>query len=93
MQGPGSDFDAAVLGLAGDLELGHLPQLVRLAGLRPEGGSERLVRLIEDSVPATFLYHARGVQGMNRRVQGVQMDLRGELVTLSRWWVRGAGGP
>jgi len=93
VQGPGSDFDAAVLGLAGDLELGHLPQLVRLAGLRPEGGSERLVRLIEDSVPATFLYHARGVQGMNRRVQGVQMDLRGELVTLSRWWVRGAGGP
>ena len=93
VQGPGSDFDAAVLGLAGDLELGHLPQLVRLAGLRPEGGSERLVRLIEDSVPATFLYHARGVQGMNRRVQGVQMDLRGELVTLSRWWIRGAGGP
>jgi hypothetical protein len=38
-------------------------------------------------VPAVFLYHARGVQGINRRVRGIRMDLRGELVTLSQWWV------
>jgi hypothetical protein len=61
--------------------------LLELAGLRPEGDRERLVRLFADSLPAVFLYHARGVQGMNRRVRGVHMDLRGELVTLSRWWV------
>jgi hypothetical protein len=24
---------------------------------------------------------------MNRRVRGVTMDLRGELVTLAEWWV------
>ena len=87
VQGNAPDFEAAVLGIPGDLGLGHLTQLVDLAGLRAEGGHERIVRLIEDSVPATFLYHARGVQGMNRRMRDVHMDLRGELVTLSRWRV------
>jgi peptide/nickel transport system substrate-binding protein len=43
--------------------------------------------MIQDSVAAAFLYHARGVQGINRRVKGITMDLRGELVTLSQWWV------
>jgi len=87
VEGPSHDFDAAVMGISGDLALGYLTRLVALAGLRPVAGSENIVRLIQDSVPAVFLYHARGVQGMNRRVHGVQMDLRGELVTLSQWWV------
>jgi len=87
VQGPSHDFDAAVMGVSGDLALGHLARLVTLSGLDAQGGSGRLVRLIQDSVPAVFLYHARGVQGMNRRVHGVRMDLRGELVTLSQWWV------
>ncbi len=85
--GPAHDFDAAVLGFSGDLGLGHLSRLVALAGFRPQGGNEELLRLFRDSVPAIFLYHARGVQGVNRRVKGIEMDLRGELVTLSRWWV------
>ena len=89
VQGPAHDFDAAVMGIPGDLALGHLSRTVALAGLRAEGGSAHLVRLIHDSLPAIFLYHARGVQGMNRRVQGVRMDLRGELVSLSDWTVRG----
>jgi peptide/nickel transport system substrate-binding protein len=87
VQGPSHDFDAAVMGIAGDLELGHLPRLLDLAGLRPDGDRERLLRLFADSMPAVFLYHARGVQGMNRRVRGVRMDLRGELVTISQWAV------
>jgi peptide/nickel transport system substrate-binding protein len=87
VEGPSHDFDAAVLGFSGDLGLGHLARLVTLAGLRPEGSSDQLLRLMRDSVPAVFLYHARGVQGINRRVQGIRMDLRGELVTLSQWWV------
>ncbi|HTL06132.1 MAG TPA: ABC transporter substrate-binding protein [Gemmatimonadales bacterium] len=89
VQGPTHDFDAAVMGVQGDLALGHLARLVDLAGLRAGGGPERLVRLIADSLPAVFLYHARGVQGINRRVQGVRMDLRGELITLSQWSVSG----
>ncbi|MGQ0703377.1 MAG: ABC transporter substrate-binding protein [Gemmatimonadales bacterium] len=88
VQGRSPDFDAAVFGISGDLGLGHLNQVVSIAGLRAEGRSERLGALILDSLPATFLYHARGVQGMNRRVQGVRMDLRGELVTLTQWTVK-----
>ncbi|HVE77354.1 MAG TPA: hypothetical protein VNA89_00705, partial [Gemmatimonadaceae bacterium] len=36
-------------------------------------------------MPAVWLYHARGVQGISRRLGGVVMDLRGELATLDRW--------
>jgi len=42
-------------------------------------------RIVARELPITFLYHARGVQGVNRRVHGVTMDLRGELPTLQRW--------
>ncbi len=42
-------------------------------------------RLVARDLPITFLYHARGVQGMSRRLHGVRMDLRGELATLARW--------
>jgi len=42
-------------------------------------------RLVARDLPISFLYHARGVQGMNRRLRGVRMDLRGELATLQRW--------
>lgn len=87
VEGPTHDFDAAVMGVSGDLGLGHLAPLLTLSGLRPDGDGEKLVRLVGDSVPAVFIYHARGVQGMNRRVRGVRMDLRGELVTLVEWWV------
>ena len=87
VEGPAHDFDAAVLGVSGDLGLGHLARIIGLAGLRPEGSSEMLLQQIQDSVPAAFLYHARGVQGINRRVRGIRMDLRGELVTLAEWWV------
>jgi peptide/nickel transport system substrate-binding protein len=85
VQGSRPDFDAAVMGIPGDLALGHLSRLIRISGLPATQGKDRHERLIQDSVPVTFLYHARGVQGMNRRVQGVVMDLRGELVTLSQW--------
>lgn len=87
VQGPAHNFDAAVMGVPGDLGRGHLGPLVALAGLPGEGDLERMMQLLTDSVPALFLYHARGVQGINRRVKGVHMDLRGELVTLSQWWV------
>ena len=42
-------------------------------------------RIVARDLPISFLYHARGVQGMNRRLRGVRMDLRGELATLQRW--------
>lgn len=87
VQGPSHDFEAAVMGIPGDLGAGHLARLLALSGLRADGGRERLLRVINDSTPAVFLYHARGVQGINRRVRGIHMDLRGELVTLPQWHV------
>lgn len=91
VEGSSHAFDAAVMGVSGDLGLGHLGRIITLAGMRPPGMTAEQVRLLTDSLPAVFLYHARGVQGINRRVQGITMDLRGELVTLSRWWIKEAG--
>lgn len=87
VQGPTHDFDAAVMGIPGDLGAGQLARMLALSGLRSDGPRERLIRVFNDSTPAVFLYHARGVQGVNRRVKGVRMDLRGELVSLSDWHV------
>ena len=87
VQGPNHDFDAAVMGSAGDLELGQLAPLLRTAGMAASGSRTELLRRISDSVPVAFLYHAGGVQGMNRRVAGVHMDIRGELATLHEWRV------
>ncbi len=87
LYGPAHDFDAAVLGIPGDVGLGYLGPLAALAGMTPLKEPSATARLFADSVPVAFLYQARGVQGMNRRVHGVQMDLRGELVTVHDWWV------
>jgi hypothetical protein len=64
-----------------------LTTLAELAGLVVPDDPARAQRLLRDSLPVAFLYHARGVQGMNRRVQGVRMDLRGELPTVAQWWI------
>ena len=81
------DFDAAVLGISGDLGLGYLGSILDLSGLPAAGSGRELLPVFADSVPAAFLYHARGVQGMSRRMQNVAMDLRGELATLTQWRV------
>jgi peptide/nickel transport system substrate-binding protein len=85
--GPLHDFDAAVLGVPGDAGLGYLVPLADLAGMKCPAGSDEAQRFFVDSMPVAFLYHARGLQGMNRRVRGVTMDLRGELATVHDWWV------
>ena len=81
------DFDAAVLGIPGDLGLGYLGPLAALAGLDLPPDPAKSQRMFADSLPVAFLYHARGLQGMSRRVHGVTMDLRGELPTVQDWWV------
>ena len=85
--GPAHDYDAAILGIPGDLGLGYLGPLAALAGMTAPRDPAAAERMFADSVPVAFLYHARGVQGMNRRVRGVRMDLRGELVTVHDWRV------
>ncbi|HEX7023288.1 MAG TPA: ABC transporter substrate-binding protein [Gemmatimonadales bacterium] len=90
VEGPSHQFEAAVLGMAGDPGLGYLGRILSLSGLAAGGTTDEQLRRIADSLPAVFLYHARGVQGINRRIGGIRMDLRGELVTLPRWTVSGA---
>ncbi len=85
--GPAHDFDAAVLGIPGDAGLGYLGPLAQLAGMTAPAGAAAAQQFFADSVPVAFLYHARGLQGVNRRVRGVRMDLRGELPTVHDWWV------
>jgi peptide/nickel transport system substrate-binding protein len=85
--GPAHDFDAAVLGIPGDLSLGYLRPLAALAGLDAPADPAAAQRMFADSMPVAFLYHPRGLQGMNRRVHGVTMDLRGELPTVQQWRV------
>ncbi len=83
--GPRHDFDAAVLGIPGDLGLGYLTPLAELAGLRAPSDPAAAQRLFADSLPVAFLYHGRGLQGLSRRLRGVRMDLRGELPTVAQW--------
>jgi hypothetical protein len=40
---------------------------------------------LDTLAPATWIYHARGLQGVSRRVRDATMDLRGELVTVHDW--------
>lgn len=84
---PARNFEAALLGIPGDLGLGYLGPLATLAGLDAPDDPRAAQRMFADSVPVAFLYHSRGLQGMNRRVRGVTMDLRGELPTVQQWWV------
>jgi peptide/nickel transport system substrate-binding protein len=85
--GPERDFDAAVLGISGDLGLGYLQSLAETAGLEAPEDPAAAQRFFADSAPVAFLYHAAGLQGANRRVKEVEMDLRGELPSVQRWSV------
>lgn len=84
--GPRHDFDVAVMGIPGDPFLGYLAPIVTLTGLEapPDPAIEQ--HLFADQAPVAWLYFARGLQGMNRRVNGVIMDVRGELVSVAQWW-------
>lgn len=84
--GPRHDFDVAVMGIPGDPGLGYLAPIVALTGLPAPADPAAEQHVFADQVPVAWLYLARGVQGMNRRVHGVTMDVRGELVTVAQWW-------
>lgn len=42
-------------------------------------------RILAHDMPVSWLLHLQGVQGLSGRLRNVEMDLRGELATLSRW--------
>ena len=88
VSGAGHDFSAAVMGIPGDPGFGFLQRVGELTGVPVPADLDAAQRVLAEQLPVVWLYHARGVQGMNQRVQGVQMDVRGELPSVTRWHVR-----
>ena len=91
-----SMFDSRLAGGALDYAGFHTPRLDSLlarARTAPRD-ADRLAawhdvqRELSREMPVAWIYHARGVQGLSRRLDGVRMDLRGELATLAKWRVR-----
>lgn len=88
-----SMFDSRLSGGALDYAGFHTARLDGLlSNARGASGDEQrrnawleVQRELAREMPVAWLYHARGLQGMSRRLHGVQMDLRGELATLSEW--------
>ena len=88
-------YDSRLAG--GTLDYGgyHRPRLDSLFGRTREAADTLRLRVAWQDVqrelaremPAAWIYHSRGVQGVSRRLDGVVMDLRGELATLSAWHV------
>jgi len=93
-------YDSRLAGGALDYGGYHTPRLDSLlsrARAAPDGATARdawlaVQRELVEQAPAVWVYHSRGVQGLSRRLHGVRMDLRGELVTLHDWSAAAGGG-
>jgi peptide/nickel transport system substrate-binding protein len=46
-------------------------------------------RALRRGEPTAWLYHARGLQGVARRITNVRIDLRGELAGIADWRIAG----
>lgn len=92
----GAMYDSRQHGGALDYGDYHTPQLDSLFAETRVASAATLPNLwraiqteLMNAMPAVWIYHARGVQGIALRMQGVRMDLRGELVSVKEW---SAGG-
>jgi len=75
-----------------------LDRLLALAAAAPDADARAeawrdVQRQLLRELPAAWVFHSRGVQGLSRRLHGVTMDLRGELATVTSWRVDGADAP
>ena len=90
-------YDSRLAGGALDYGGHHTPRLDSLLLRAREAGDpatqrdawHAVQRELARDMPAAWLYHSRGVQGASRRLTGVTMDLRGELVTVAGWSLAG----
>ena len=88
-----SMFDGRLAGGALDYAGYHTAALDSLfrqvTGAETEAGLsnawQRIQSRLAAEVPVSWVYHARGVQGLSRKLQMVRMDLRGEMATLVEW--------
>jgi peptide/nickel transport system substrate-binding protein len=85
-------FDTRFAGGALDYSGFHEPRLDSLfAAARGAPDAEArarwtdVQRALDFARPVAWIYHARGIQGASRRLEGVTMDLRGELATVAAW--------
>lgn len=86
-------FDSRLAGGSLDFAGFHTPALDSLFMAVDRASAEAALgaawaevqRALARDTPVAWIYHARGVQGVSRRLQGVTMDLRGELPTLVQW--------
>ncbi len=72
-----------------DPELDRLIDTLQLVVDREEAiplWREYQYRLIEVQ-PYTYLYHIERLAGLNRRLQNVQLDARGEWTNIREWWI------
>jgi peptide/nickel transport system substrate-binding protein len=91
-------FDSRMAGGALDYAGFHTPELDALFASVASAATDadvaaawqRIQHALAAEMPVSWIYHARGVQGVSRRLTGVRMDLRGEMATLAGWSLRGA---
>ena len=72
-----------------DLELDRLIDTLQTVVDREEAiplWREYQYRLLEVQ-PYTYLYHIERLAGLNRRLQGVVLDARGEWMNIKDWWI------
>lgn len=92
-------YDSRMAGGALDYGDFHSPRLdavlARAAGAADDSIRADAWRAVQRSLlremPAAWVFHSSGVQGLSRRLTGVTMDLRGELATVALWGVDGDG--
>jgi peptide/nickel transport system substrate-binding protein len=90
-------YDGTLRGGALDYSGFHtatLDSLFRRVRAAPDPGALRdawaaVQRELAREMPAAWIYHSRGIQGVARRLGNVTMDLRGELPTVARWTTTG----
>ena len=47
----------------------------------------RYQELIVEHQPYTFFYYPQRINGINRRLRDVEMDVRGEWINIHEWWI------
>ena len=55
-----------------------------------ETATDALQELLVDEQPFTFLYQLERLEGLNKRIRGAVLDVRGEWVNLKDWWIPSA---
>jgi ATP-dependent Clp protease ATP-binding subunit ClpA len=75
----------SALQLAAERELDRLPTVTGSVDASKVYVTQSMNEVLTRDMPVAWLYHARGVQGRSVRLEQVEMDLRGELVSVARW--------